>query len=502
MTDHRASESMPSPRLQSSIALHRAARFDEAEAGYRECMREGEHEAARPLATLLLQSGRNQEAAALLEPLVHSSPERTDVAVNLSVALRNCGRIEEAFEHARRASSLAPGQVSGWNALGLAALQLDRAEEARAAFERGLRLAPGHVALTLHHAHALRRLGRHAEAAAAYEAVVAASPALVEGWRGLAQVQTTLGQVDAALRSRARALQLAPQDQEIALEHAAALLQAGHMDEAMQRLLQATRADPGDARGWDWLGRAQLKKGDLARARASFEQAHALNPRDPTIAHLHAASTGVLPANVESEYIRGLFDDFADRFEDTLVGHLGYDAPLRMKEFLQRHAADSAARVLDLGCGTGLMAQQLDRPGRVVDGVDLSPRMLARARAKRIYRELHEAEVTQFLLGATAQWDLILAADVLIYLHDLEELFAATLPRLVPGGCFAFTIEQSASGRTELHAVTARYRHAVDQVMADLAGAGFVEVVQEGIVLRMESGQPVAGAMVLARRAA
>ncbi len=498
----RASGRMPSPRLQTSIALHRAARLDEAEAGYRECLRGGEHEAAMPLATLLLQSARHQEAVALLEPLAHSSPERVDVAVNLSVALRNCGRIEEALEVARRASSRAPEQLTAWNALGLAALQLDRAEEARAAFENGLRIAPGHLALTLHHAHALRRLGRHAGAMAAYEGVVEANPALVEGWRGLAQVQAALGHVDAALRSRARALQLAPRDQEIALEHAVALLHAGHTHEAMQGLQQATQANGDDAQAWAWLGRAQLKQGDLARARTSFERAHALDPHDATIAHLHAASTGSMPEEVESEYIRRLFDDFADRFEDTLVGRLGYDTPQRMKEFLHRHGADGAAGVLDLGCGTGLMAQQLVRPGRFVDGVDLSPRMLARARAKRIYRELHEAEAGAFLRDATAQWELVVAVDVLNYLPDLRPLFAAAWSRITPAGGFAFTIERSSGDRTELQAVTARYRHAVANVIAELREAGFVDVVHEDVVLRMESGQPVAGALMLARRIA
>jgi predicted TPR repeat methyltransferase len=491
---------MPSRRLQTSIALHRAARLDEAEAGYRECLREGEHEAVMPLAALLLQSARHQDAVALLEPLARSSPERVDVAVNLSVALRNCGRLEEALEVARRASSRAPEQLTAWNAHGLAALELDRAEEARAAFENGLRIAPGHLALTLHHAHALRRLGRNAEAMAAYESVVEADPALVEGWRGLAQVQAALGDVDAALRCRTRARQLAPRDREIALEHAVALLHAGRVREAVQGLQQATHANVDDAQAWAWLGRAQLRQGDLAQAQTSFERAHALDPHDATIAHLHAASTGSMPGEVESEYIRRLFDDFADRFEDTLVGHLAYDTPRRMRDFLRGHGADAAASVLDLGCGTGLMAQQLARPGRFVDGVDLSPRMLAHARAKRIYRELHEAEVGAFLRDATAQWELVVAVDVLNYLPDLRPLFAAAWSRITPAGSFAFSIERAGGDGTELLAVTARYRHAVAQVVAELRDAGFVDIVHEDVVLRMESGQPVAGALMLARR--
>ena len=72
--------------------------------------------------------------------------------------------------------------------------------------------------------------------------------------------------------------------------------------------------------------------------------------------------------------------------------------------------------------------------------------MLAVAAGKRIYRELHEAEATEFLLAASARWNLVVATDVLIYMPDPRTLFAATLPRLMPGGYFAFTIELSASG--------------------------------------------------------
>lgn len=491
---------MPSPRLQSSIQLHRAARVDEAEAGYRQCLREGDDEAVMPLATLLLQQARHGEAATLLEPLARASPERADVAVNLSIALRHCGRLEEAFAAARQALAATPAQVSAWNALGLAALDLGRAEEALAAFTSGLELAPSHPALTLHRAHALRRLACNAEALPVYEQVVRTNPDLVDGWRGLAQVQATLGQPEAALQSRARALRLAPHDHEVAFEHAIALLHAERTEASLRWLEQAVQTHPDDAQAWAWLGRARLKQRDLDGARHAFERAQAIDPNDATVAHFHAASSGRVPEGVESEYIRRLFDDFADRFEETLVGRLAYDAPSRMTAFLRRHGADTASTVLDLGCGTGLMGQQLVRNGRSIDGVDLSPRMLEHARAKAVYRDLHAGEVVEFLRRECAQWELVIAVDVVIYVPDLRPLFAATLPRIAAGGCFAFTIECSSSDN-ELQAVTGRYCQHPERVIADLGAAGFVRIEREAVVLRLESGRPVAGELLLARRA-
>jgi predicted TPR repeat methyltransferase len=482
--------------------LQQAGRLQEAEAGYRELLGNGDAQAAGPLAALLLQQERDREAAELLEPIVRASPGNGEMVVYLSMALRRLGRLDEALQHARRGSALLPQAVPAWNALGLAALESGRLEEALAAFDSGLKVAPQHPALGLHRAMALRRLGRNAEALPLYAQFVRAFPQKPEAWRGLADVQAALGQAPAALQSRQRARALAPNDPDVAFEHATALLQAGHALEAARQLESVLKTRENDTQAWVWLGRAQLKLDNVPAARVAFERAKALDPDDAMIAHFHAAATGTLPDAVETDYIRILFDDFADRFEHTLVDQLSYDTPKQLAGFLQRHGADAGARVLDLGCGTGLMAAHLARPGRVIDGVDLSPRMLERARAKGLYRELHEAELIEFLRATGAQWDLIVATDVYIYLPDPGSSFALTLARLAPGGWLGFSIETSAGDGTELLPQTGRYRQAPARISRELTDAGFVDIAQEAVVLRLESGKPVAGALFVARRPA
>lgn len=491
---------MTHARLEMLLTLHRAGRLDEAEAGYRECLREGEANAGIPLAVLLLQQTRYAEAADMLEPLAEAAPDNAELAVNLSVALRHVGRNEEAMQCAQRACALAPGQVSAWNACGLAALELDRVGEALAAFEAGLRLAPGHLALELHRGHCLRRLGHYDVALPLFERLVQANPRLLEGWRGLAKMQSVQGQLQAALRSRQRALELAPQNREVALEHAIALLSSGDATDAALRLIGLLDDDADDAQAWACLGRIRLTQGDLPAARDAFERARACDPQNPEIAHSLAAIDGELPDVVESDYIRQLFDGFADHFDHTLVKRLVYAAPAQLAQFLRQEQADIATSVLDLGCGTGLMAQELMRAGRVIDGVDLSPRMLAVARAKGVYRELHEAELIAFLRETSAQWELIVATDVFIYIADLQPVFAVAFEHLAPGGCFAFSVECSAGDGTELMPATGRYRQAPQRLTSELEEAGFIDIVRDAVVLRFESDEPVAGELLLARR--
>ena len=492
---------MADPVLESSLASHRAGRFAEAEAGYRRCLRSGIEAAAFPLSVLLLQQQRYAEAAGMLEPLAAAKPDDALVATNLSIALRNSGRADDALIAARRALAASPANAGAFNALGLAALELGLDEEALAAFDGGLRLSPGDPALQLHRGKCLHRLGRLPDALAVFGRVAERAPALLEAWRSLGAVQMKSGMVAAALQSCARARALAPDDHEVALEHAIALLHAGSAQESAQRLsaLLQTRAD--DAPAWTWLGRAHLKHGDLAAARTAFERAAALDPADPVIAHYRMSLDGALPEHVESDYIRTLFDDFADHFESSLVDRLAYATPRRLADLLRSDGLRDGASVLDLGCGTGLMAVELAGAAHRIDGVDLSPRMLEQARAKELYRELHVAEVLEFLRSAAMQWDLIVAADVFVYVADLLPVFDAARERLPAGGRFAFSIETSQAGQTELPPATGRYRHSPAQLAQALAATGFERIRRESVVLRMESGVPVAGELLLAVRA-
>lgn len=492
---------MADTALEPFMALHRAGRFGDAEVGYRHCLRGGNAAAALPLAALLLQQRRYAEAVDVLEPRAALAPDDAAIATNLSIALRHSGRQEDALHFARRAFSASPDSASACNALGLAALELGHSEEALAAFDAGLRRVPGHVAFELHRGQCLRRLDRTSEALTAFEQVVASSPQLLEGWRCLASAQAASGRFAAALDSCTHAHRLAPDDAEVSLEHAIALLRNGRAELAVPRLKALVQRVPDDARAWTWLGRASLRNADKTAARTAFEQAIALDPADPVAAHFHASLAGVMPEGVESDYVRALFDDFADRFELTLVDRLAYVVPGALAKFLAAEGMDDAATVLDLGCGTGLMGAELTRPGRCIDGVDLSARMLAHARAKRIYRELGVVELLAFLRGSSRQWDLVVAADVFIYMADLKPLFEAVFDRLPVGGCLAFSIECSDGEHVQLLPETGRYRHSPRRVVEMLLDSGFAQIRRQSLALRIESGVPVAGELLLAKRA-
>ncbi len=220
-------------------------------------------------------------------------------------------------------------------------------------------------------------------------------------------------------------------------------------------------------------------------------------------ASLKLAALGLaeVPDAPPEAYVRGLFDDYADRFETALVEDLGYRAPWLIADLIEKASPGASfARAVDLGCGTGLMAEALKGRVEHFAGCDLSPEMVARAEAGDRYQELAVAEATTFLSERTETLDLVTAADVLVYIGALDNLFRHVAARLASGGLFAFTVEEAAGGDLVLRD-SLRYAHGEAYIRRMLAGVGLAVVELTRDTLRYDRGTPIGGLIMLARPA-
>ena len=200
-------------------------------------------------------------------------------------------------------------------------------------------------------------------------------------------------------------------------------------------------------------------------------------------------------------FVETLFDQYAARFEASLVDQLGYQGPAQIVEALLLAGRTRFDRVLDLGCGTGLMGQAIRPHAGWLEGYDISARMLAQARAKGVYDALHKRDLSRLELGQD-RFDLILAADVFIYVGALEQIVGWAAASLSAGGVLAFTLEELPEAEGDLRLrPSRRYAHSAGYVARLLDQAGFGAPVFNRATLRMDAGQPVAGLTVLAVRA-
>lgn len=240
------------------------------------------------------------------------------------------------------------------------------------------------------------------------------------------------------------------------------------------------------------LGQVCLDLGDHVAARAALRTCLALDPEDRLGASVLLAALEGSTAMPDA-YVKGLFDEYAARFDRHLVEALDYSAPARIAALLGEGRFSAA---IDLGCGTGLMARALQgRCARMV-GVDLSPNMLAEAAKTGLYARLHAGELLAFLADETEQVDLVLAADVFCYVPDLGPVFRETARLLEPTGLFAFSI-QTHAGDGVVIGEDRRVHHAPALVRGLAREAGLVVRHEIAASTRKDRGRPVPGALFL-----
>lgn len=493
------------PDLNQYLAAHQRGDAAEAERGYRLLMASDTQQASaarRLLGALLLQQARDSEALELLDAAVNEQPGDAEARTNLAIALRRNGRLTEAAAQARIAVDAAPERPAAWNALGLSLLDLGEFEPAAQIFQQAIERHPNVAAFLLHLGQARSAAQDLAGAEAAFLAALGISQEIAEAWRGLGRLQARQARYREAIAAYQRAAALIGPQPDFAIEFGAALCAAGMHEQGQTLLRAALQALPENPEGWYWLGRSQLSQGRPAEAADALARAASLAPDNAVVRHLLAATRGEVADSVDSDYVRALYEDFAERFEVTLVDSLGYSVPDQLAEMIRRQTGLEQARVLDLGCGTGLMAAPLAGICAHLEGVDLSPRMLKQAAAKGAYAALHEAEIGYFLLHNDSTWDLVVIADVVIYMGKLDALFDAVLGRLRPGGWLALSAEAAQVQDIEIDTATARHRHGRDYLQRSLHEAGFGSVSVQNTSIRRERGRETPGYLVLAQRPA
>lgn len=489
--------------LKEAVALHQAGKLDEAEARYRH--------------------------------VLTIAPRQFDALHLLGVVMRQQGKAAQAVELIAQALAINPGQATAHCNLGAALQDLGRSGEALASFEAALGRNANYPLAWSNRGNALRKLGRLSEAVDSYERALALRPNYPEAWCNRAVALLDLGEARAALESCERALREERAYPEAACVRANALFQLREFDAALRGYDDAIALDAQAPAAHTGRGLALLKLGRAQEALAAFDAALTLRPahapshrqrgdallalsrRDDaiaaytearTLAHaagedasqiefaLAALGVGAAPGRAPEAYVKALFDQYAGHFDQHLTGVLGYRTPALIDAAIRRHIDRSDLAVVDLGCGTGLCAPFLRQLSRSLAGVDLSANMLAQARATGLYDELACADIGAWLAPRTAAFDLAVAADVLVYFGDLDDLFAAVRHALRPGGWFCFSTEAGAEpGYTLLP--SNRYAHTLPYLERLAGRHGFTVLEAERAVVRSENGADVEGHLLV-----
>ena len=289
-------------------------------------------------------------------------------------------------------------------------------------------------------------------------------------------------------------------------DYARSLARDGDFAAAADLMGQALELVPHWAAGWDLLGDYHDRQGDVAGAISAWRHLEALDDAGVFGARLKLAVHGAGPAGEGTavSYVEALFDQYAPKFENSLVGRLGYRVPEMLDDLVAEEMArlgiDSFARGLDLGCGTGLMGERLRGKVGYLEGIDISAAMIAETARKGIYDRLDKAELVSALSERRADADLVTAADVFIYCGALQPVLAALVPALMPGGLAAFSLEAHEGEEAVFLRPSLRYAHGISATREAIVLAGLEILRFELVVLRLDRGAPINGMLVVARK--
>jgi predicted TPR repeat methyltransferase len=491
---------------------------------------------------VLRNLSRSAEALASYDRALAIRPNDADLLNNRGNALRDLDRTAEALASYDKALATKPGYVQALNNRASALRKLERPAEALASYDRALAVDPkdsetwsnrgivfadmaryGDAINDFDHAISLRAdfaeafsnkakslllAGRDEEACAAYGQALTLRPDLVEACLGRADALYRLAQSNPNIRKRLdeavaaydRALALKPDLAEGWLGRGNALnnLLKRHGD-ALAAYDKALTIKPDLAPAWLGRGEALERLRRPQEAIVAYRQALAAGG-DAEVIHFALATLGAdaVPVTAPREYITGLFDQYADHFDDHLVGKLKYQTPDSLFDAVMRLAPSGNLNVLDLGCGTGLVGARLQPLARTLTGVDISSKMIKVARQRQIYDHLACGELIEFLRTQPKAFDLAVAADVFVYIGDLSGVFKGVRAALRDGGFFGFSVEAGEQEDFMLRA-TRRYAHSTAYLRRLADDHGFVLETIESHVIRQQDGVDVVGNLAMLR---
>ena len=481
--------------------------------------------------------GKYEEAIHQYTIAIEKGLEEADTYSNMGLALFEVGSIQEAKEAHQKAILLDETHMGAYYNLALLHLREQEYDIAQQYFLEAHNIEPSDVEVLnnlgntfLHQGNIIEARRYYAQALASdqtypdalynmaisYEAthelaeakyrlqaLLERHPQNIRAMRKLADIMIAENDFYSAEQILQMATQIDPNHAESWSRLADTLLQQDQYGEALITIEKALEIHE-TAHSWIQLGIVQRElamRKELAIATEdiahSFRKALELEPTSGKAQYILDMIEGNTPDKAPIDYVENLFDFYAPKFEEHLVDVLHYQTPQKLADFLWEHTPKiSNTNILDLGCGTGLMGPILKDNCAQIVGVDISPLMLAQAKEKNTYSALHKEDIFSFLSSHTHTYsfDLIVAADVLVYIGDLAPLFTLLMGVMKPQARFVFSVEECDEG---FHlGQEARFLHSLSYIEASLP-ASLTLVSTKREALRKNSNLWVDGLLVM-----
>lgn len=490
--------------LQQAVRAHQAGAFDQAKQLYLQILRQHplQFDALHLLGVLSKQTGDAEHAIEYIQRALSINNQHAAAHCNLGAAYQALSRSQEAIISYDHALALKPDYTLAWNNRGNALRSIGEFEHAQHSFTQALQLAENDAEIWFNRGLNFHAAQRFEAALADFDRALHFRPRYAAAHCARGATLHQLRHYEDAVAAFDAALQLQDNYPEAHCNRGLSLYKSAAKDlsqthihsaalAALTSFERALQLKPNYAKAQHYRANLLRELGQPSAAIEAYQQALQHTPTassEATQIHYALAALGAAPtpASAPSAYVKELFDQYADHFEQHLTTELHYQVPQRISAALAKLAPRQFNHTLDLGCGTGLCAPFLRPISRHLTGLDLSENMLAKAEQKQCYDTLVCAELVEFLSLQQQAYDLIIAADVFVYIGDLLATFQAVQNALRPNGIFCFSVEHADDSALKNHTdyqlkPSQRYAHHTGylQTLADECGLSVKEITQD-----------------------
>lgn len=412
-------------------------------------------------------------------------------------AYADLGNSSEAIRFLNKSIEIDENYVDAYYNLAHIFQSLDKNQEAIDCYNKTIEISPNYFAAYNNLGNIYREQRDFEASLDCFKKAIEINPKYADSYNNMGNALTEMGELNAAMDSFKTALEIKPQFAEAYFNMGKAYQDHEKYSDAINCYFAALKINNQYADAHYNLGMIYRELGDFEKAIAQCRTAFSIDPTNYSEAeHLVSAMLGETTKAAPRKYVEGLFDAFADSFDDALVNKLEYNTA-KIAEILKLNIPNNdITKILDMGCGTGLLAPYLKKYCDHLIGIDVSQKMLKKAEVGNHYTNLIHSDIVDYIRKTKDKFDLFIAADVLVYIGDLDLLFKLIKQSNSSGGWFAFSTEHIETSTYELRS-SGRYAHSKSYIDSLCEKYGYV--IKDFAVenLRKEKGEFLSGGFYL-----
>ena len=397
------------------------------------------------------KKGESKKAFESYQQAIIYNPFCSEAYNNVGAYFDKLGDFDKAIEKYRKAVEINPDYVEAINNMGLASQRNDEFDNAIKFYKHALQLNPNYSDAYVNLGDYWTEQNKFDFARENYEQALTVDPNNYNVHNAIGNLNTRIGDLSSAMNSFTKALSIAPREPEIYFNIGIVHNLSKDSSTAIKWFKKAIKIKPTFINAHHMIGVVYQGRGEMDKALESYKAALRFDPDNyrssvhfVQAGHLLAALTGKTTDSAPQGYIENLFNKYAHSFDHSLLEELDYCGPQAISKTIKSiYPKCYFKRILDLGCGTGLVGAELYPFCDELEGIDLSKSMLAEAEAKGLYDRLTKSDIKKYLSTAELDFDLFIACDVFIYVGELTDIFRLIKSRNKGSGRIAFTTEHT-----------------------------------------------------------